>query len=64
MKKTYQTPETTVINIKLQQIIAATTAKTIKGIDSNNNNNVLLNYGGGADADMEMRSRSTNHWDE
>lgn len=61
MKKTYQTPETTVINIKLQQIIAAT-AKTIKGIDSNDE--VLLNYGGGADADMEMRSRSTNHWDE
>lgn len=61
MKKTYQTPETTVINIKLQQIIAAT-AKTIKGIDSNDE--VLLKYGGGADADMEMRSRSTNHWDE
>ena len=61
MKKTYQTPETTVINIKLQQIIADT-AKNIRGIDSNNN--VLLNYGGGADADMEMRSRSTNHWDE
>lgn len=61
MKKTYQTPETTVINIKLQQIIAAT-AKKIKGIDSNGD--VLLNYGGGANADMEMRSRSTNHWDE
>jgi len=63
MKKTYQTPETTVINIKLQQIIAAT-AKKIKGIDRDSNDEVLLNYGGGADADMEMRSRSTNHWDE
>lgn len=61
MKKTYQTPETTVINIKLQQIIAAT-AKNIKSIDSNNE--VHLNYGGGAEAEMEMRSRSTNHWDE
>lgn len=61
MKKTYQTPETTVINIKLQQIIAAT-AKKIKSIDSNDE--VHLKYGGGADDDMEMRSRSTNHWDE
>jgi hypothetical protein len=61
MKKTYQTPETTVINIKLQQIIAAT-AKNIKSIDSNDE--VHLKYGGGAGAEMEMRSRSTNHWDE
>lgn len=62
MKKTYQTPETTVINIKLQQITAATTATDVVGKDSKGD--VLLNYGGGAGAEMEMRSRSTNHWDE